>query len=81
MAGRAVPAAPRPDPEELPERSYEVLVKNYVGGKRGDIVKLRITDNQELSLLQARTLKRAAETPVTVPVSLTRPDPANSEGK
>jgi len=52
--------------EKPTERAFEVLSKNYVLGKVGEIVTLSLTDNQELSLLQSGAVKRAEPRPVSV---------------
>jgi len=60
---QAIPAVPQPKPE-LPKRRYEVLSNRYVYGKKGEVIELALTDSQELSLIQAGTLKRADERPL-----------------
>lgn len=68
---QAVPQTPAP-PVPTPERDYEVLTRNCAWGKQGEVIKLTLTDNQELSLLQAGTVKRAAP---PKPVEAPRPTP------
>lgn len=48
-----------PKKVEIPERQYVVLSKNVVWGKVGELITLRLTDNQELSLLQSGSIKKA----------------------
>ncbi len=64
----AVPARPRP-PETLPSKEYEVVSDRCVWGKPGEVVQLALTEGQELSLLQAGTVKLAD-----------RPSSAETEG-
>lgn len=54
----------RSAPAPLPGRSYVVLSPKCVWGSPGDVITLAITDNQEKSLLEAGTVKRAEVRPV-----------------
>lgn len=49
---------PTPKKPELPEREYIVASARCVWGKVGEVIKLALTDMQELTHIQAGTLKR-----------------------
>lgn len=74
MPNAAIPQTP-PPPEPIPERDYEVLTHNCAWGKQGDVIKLALTDGQELSLFQAGTVKRAVPVAPPKPVEAPRPAP------
>ncbi|MGW0939110.1 hypothetical protein [Streptomyces sp. NPDC002666] len=59
---QAVPATPV-EPEPIPFRLYEVVSPRCVWGAVGEVIELQLTDNQELSLLEAGTVKRATVRP------------------
>lgn len=54
---RAAPAAKRRDLDPPEDREYVVLSDRCVWGKPGDVVVLALTEGQQLSLIQAGTLK------------------------
>lgn len=54
----AVPAQPKP-PVTIPSKEYEVVSDRCVWGKPGEVVLLALTEGQELSLVQAGTIKLA----------------------
>ncbi|WP_406527383.1 hypothetical protein [Streptomyces sp. I8-5] len=63
MAPRqAVPVIPG-EPEPIPFRLYEVVSPKCVWGAVGEVIELQLTDNQETSLLEAGTVKRATVRP------------------
>ena len=51
---------------EVPEHEYIVLSPRCVWGEVGEVIRLALTENQELSLVEAGTLKRAPMRPVVV---------------
>lgn len=59
---RAIPQH-KVDQEQPTDRDFEVLSRRCVYGEVGDVVTLKVTDGQELSLVQSGAVKRAENRP------------------
>lgn len=84
----AIPQPLNPPGEEFKDRRLVVLSEMFVHGAVGEIIKLRLSANQLLSLLQSGAVKEAP--PEKPPVAPTPPPPvaapatapaATTEGK
>lgn len=70
---RAIPQH-NSDVEAATPREFEVLSKNFVHGSVGDIVTLKVTDGQELSLVQSGAVKRAEKRPTVATAKEGKPN-------
>lgn len=64
---RAIPQHNKAEQDQPTEREFVVLSRRCVYGAVGETVILKVTDGQELSLVQSGAVKRAEKRPTVAP--------------